>query len=105
MMDGMLLSGSPSDDVGIPGAIRRLGGGQRLKPIWQNGLGGLTFQVGAGPSRRFVKWAPVGMNQGAGRDLSRLLVVIVWINGAVAGKTTTARAVIGRLRDTRLVNR
>lgn len=28
--------------------------------MWANGIGGVTFEIGAGPGRRFFKWAPTG---------------------------------------------
>ena len=49
----------------VPAAVRVLAAGQRLTPVWQNELGGLTFQVGSEPERTFVKWAA----EGSGLDL------------------------------------
>ncbi len=68
----MLISGRPPDDVVVPVQIRRLGGDQSVTPVWRNGLGGLTFQVGAGPSRRFAKWAPVGSGVDLPAEVERL---------------------------------
>ncbi|MFF1815714.1 phosphotransferase [Kribbella sp. NPDC058245] len=70
----MLISGRPPDDVAVPAQIRRLGGNHSVTPVWRNGLGGLTFQVGAGPSRRFAKWAPAG----SGVDLSAEVERLQW---------------------------
>jgi kanamycin kinase len=70
----MLISGRPPDDVAVPAQIRRLGGNHSVTPVWRNGLGGLTFQVGAGPSRRFAKWAPAG----SGVDLSAEVEPLQW---------------------------
>jgi kanamycin kinase len=70
----VLLAGPPSDDVQVPAAIRRLSGGQRLAPVWQNLLGGLTFQLDVGPHRRFAKWAPAG----SGLDLAAEVVRLRW---------------------------
>jgi kanamycin kinase len=55
----------PPIDVVVPEAVRLLAAGRRLTPVWQNELGGLTFQVGSGPERSFVKWAA----KGSGLDL------------------------------------
>ncbi len=68
----MPLAGPPPDDVDVPDAIRRWSGGERLTPIWQNLLGGLTFQVGSGPGRRFVKWAPAGSGVDHPAEIDRL---------------------------------
>ncbi|MFG1626794.1 phosphotransferase [Kribbella sp. NPDC049227] len=68
----MLVSGRPPDDVVVPVQIRRLGGDQSVIPVWRNGLGGLTFQVGAGPSRRFAKWAPARSGVDLPAEVERL---------------------------------
>jgi kanamycin kinase len=44
-------------DVAVPSAVVELTAGRPLRPVWQNQLGGLTFEVGSGPDRCFVKWA------------------------------------------------
>jgi kanamycin kinase len=55
-----MLSGFPTGEVSVPDEISRAGEGRSITPVWLNGLGGLTFQLGRGPSRRFAKWAPAG---------------------------------------------
>jgi|tagenome__1003787_1003787.scaffolds.fasta_scaffold20965955_3 kanamycin kinase len=70
----MLISGRPPDDVAVPVQICRLGDDQSITPVWRNGLGGLTFQIGSGPSRRFAKWAPAG----SGLDLSAEVERLRW---------------------------
>jgi hypothetical protein len=42
----------------VPAAVVAQATGQPLRLVWQNQLGGLTFAVGKGSSRRFVKWLP-----------------------------------------------
>jgi kanamycin kinase len=54
----MQHAGPPLDEVAVPKAVLRLAGEQPLTPVWENQLGGVTFQVGHGADRRFVKWAP-----------------------------------------------
>ena len=54
----MLFSGPPDEDIDVPDVVRRLAGPEPLIGIWQNELGGLTWQIGSGPERRFVKWSP-----------------------------------------------
>jgi kanamycin kinase len=68
----MQLAGPPSDDVEIPAAMHRLSDGERLTPVWRNLLGGLTFQLGVGPSRRFAKWAPAGSGLDLSAEVDRL---------------------------------
>ena len=55
-----MLSGAPPRPVEVPAPIRRAAGDQAVTPVWLNALGGLTFQLGEGPERRFAKWAPTG---------------------------------------------
>jgi kanamycin kinase len=43
-----------------PARVSELAAGERLRLVWENECGGLTFDVGEGPDRRFVKWAPAG---------------------------------------------
>jgi kanamycin kinase len=45
------------DEVEVPEALLPLLGGRPYRAIWQNELGGLTFEV---PDEFFVKWAPEG---------------------------------------------
>src|SRR4051812_1586487 len=68
----MLVSGYPPDDLAVPLQIRRLAGGRSVIPVWRNGLGGLTFQIGAGSSRRFAKWAPAGSGVDLPAEVERL---------------------------------
>lgn len=50
----------------FPPPIVVLAGRDRLRPVWRNELGGLTFEISGSDGRRFVKWAPVG----SGLDLA-----------------------------------
>jgi kanamycin kinase len=54
------LAGKPTREGEIPAAVARLAAGRRLRAVWANQLGGLTFEVGTGAQRSFVKWAAVG---------------------------------------------
>lgn len=51
------LAGPPLRDVAVPPVVMELAAGRSLRPVWQNQLGGLTFEVGSGAERCFVKWA------------------------------------------------
>jgi len=53
------LAGPPADDVPIPAAVTRLAAGRPLRPVWENMLGGLTYEI---PGHCFVKWAPPGVD-------------------------------------------
>jgi kanamycin kinase len=47
--------------VAVPAAIATLSGGDRLVPVWQNQLGGLTFRLDSGDDRvRYAKWVATG---------------------------------------------
>jgi len=40
--------------------------------MWVNELGGITFEVGAGDRRRFVKWSPAGSGIDLAAEAARL---------------------------------
>lgn len=69
------LAGAPTGDVDIPDAVRSAAGQQPITPVWRNQLGGLTFQLGDGPQRRFAKWAPAG----SGLDLRAERARLDWL--------------------------
>jgi kanamycin kinase len=58
----------------LPHALASLADGRTKRTVWRNELGGLTFEVGAGSDRFFVKWAPVG----SGLDLTAEEQRLVW---------------------------
>ena len=54
-------SGTPAEeDVTVPAAVTALAGGRAAVPVWANEVGGITFDVGAGAERCFIKWVPAG---------------------------------------------
>ena len=61
-----------------PAAVVALAGGVPLRPVWRNELGGLTWQLGEGPDRRFVKWAPAGSGLPLAREAERLRWAARW---------------------------
>ncbi|WP_217991618.1 aminoglycoside 3'-phosphotransferase [Blastococcus aggregatus] len=67
-----MISGVPTEPVPVPPAVAGLADGARLAPVWRNQLGGLTWQLGEGPQRRFVKWAPAGSALPMGEEAERL---------------------------------
>jgi phosphotransferase family enzyme len=58
--------------------------------VWRNEVGGLTFRLGDGAGRRFVKWQPAGR----GVDLAGEAERLAW-----AGRFTPVPAVLGRGDD------
>ena len=52
-----MVAGEPGD-VTVPAAVTALAGGGPVRAVWENVLGGLTFDVGTGGRRYYVKWAP-----------------------------------------------
>jgi kanamycin kinase len=64
----------------VPAAVRRVAGSARLRPVWRNELGGLTFELtDADGGRRFVKWAPPG----SWLDLAAEVPRLRWVAGRI----------------------
>lgn len=59
-------------EVPVPDTVRRVVGGEPLNLVWHNAVGGLTFETGSGPHRRFVKWAPEGSELYLAAEAERL---------------------------------
>ncbi len=55
-----MLGRQPLDDVAVPPLVLELAAGRRLQPVWVNELGGVTFSVGDGTERTFLKWSAAG---------------------------------------------
>lgn len=70
----MRYSGPPPRDVPVPAPITALAGDRPVLPVWQNELGGLTFQLGEGDGRLFAKWAA----HGSGADLAAESARLRW---------------------------
>ncbi|WP_197022376.1 aminoglycoside 3'-phosphotransferase [Candidatus Blastococcus massiliensis] len=67
-----MTAGAPTEPVPVPAAVVTVAGGLRLTPVWRNQLGGLTWQLGEGAGRRFVKWAPAGSGLPIAPEAERL---------------------------------
>ena len=67
-----MIAQSPPPDVRVPPPIVALAGHDRLRPVWRNELGGLTFEITGSAGRRFAKWAPVDSGLDVARDVPRL---------------------------------
>jgi kanamycin kinase len=66
------IAGRPVDDVLEPMALRPLLAFGPLRPVWQNELGGLTFEGTRETERVFAKWAPAGSGLDLGAEKARL---------------------------------
>ena len=44
----------------MPAAVAAVAGGRTMVPVWLNEVGGITYEVGKGAERCFIKWAPAG---------------------------------------------
>lgn len=72
---GPVLAGLPRAGVKLPPSVEAVVAGRSVTPVWENELGGLTFEVGAaGSERYFLKWAPAG----SGIDLAREAARMSW---------------------------
>jgi kanamycin kinase len=68
----VLYSGPPPEPVVLPPVVRALAGAGPATAVWQNEAGGVTWQLGSGAGRRFVKWAPAGSGLPIAREADRL---------------------------------
>jgi kanamycin kinase len=67
--------------VAVPAAITELAGADRLVPVWQNELGGLTFRLDGGDGRvRYAKWVATGTPE---IDLAGEAERLRWARGRV----------------------
>lgn len=67
-----MIAGPPRLDVAVPAQVQAVAAGQPVRAVWENELGGLTFEVGVDPDRRFVKWAPAGSGISLAEEAVRL---------------------------------
>jgi kanamycin kinase len=58
----------------VPDVVLSLTDGDQTRLTWENEVGGLTYEVGSGDTRRFVKWAPAG----SGIDLTAEAARMRW---------------------------
>ena len=67
-----VIAQSPPADVPVPSAVAVVAGHDRVRPVWRNESGGLTFELTGPAGRRFVKWAPVGSGLDLAAEVPRL---------------------------------
>jgi kanamycin kinase len=58
----------------VPAAVTAVAGDRTVAPVWANDAGGLTFEVGKGADRCFIKWSPAG----SGIDLAAEAARMAW---------------------------
>lgn len=67
-----MIAGPPTVPVPVPASVRRLARAAEIRAVWRNELGGVTFQLGNGRGRRFVKWQPPGLPIDLAAEAARL---------------------------------
>ena len=64
-------SGAPPPGLPVPAPVAAEAGTAPVRPVWANELG-VTFEVGTGDRRRFVKWAPAGSTVDLAAEAARM---------------------------------
>lgn len=72
-----MIAGTPTGGTPVPPQVTALAAGASIRPVWENELGGLTFELGGDNARRFVKWTPAS----SGIDLGAERVRLTWAAG------------------------
>jgi len=57
----------------IPAAVGAVAASRVARLVWENEVGGLTYELGAGPDRCFVKWTPAVSGIDLGKEAARLV--------------------------------
>ena len=57
-----MIAAPPEGPCPPPDIVGQLAAGRGAEGVWRNSLGGITFQLGSGPGREFLKWAPPGVD-------------------------------------------
>ncbi len=68
---------APRRSAAPPAAVRELATGRRVRLAWEN-EDALTFEVGAGPDRCFVKWAPAGSPLDLAAEAARMTWAVAY---------------------------
>src|SRR5205807_9475432 len=55
-----------------PAPVAAEAGAAAVRPVRANELGGVTFEIGTGGQRRFVKWAPAGSGIDLAAEAARM---------------------------------
>ncbi len=70
--DSRVNAGPPTAPVPVPAPVATVAAGRAIRAVWQNELGGVTFEVGRGAQRCFVKWAPANSGVDLAQEGARL---------------------------------
>jgi aminoglycoside phosphotransferase len=83
------LGGTPRASEGrpVPQPVMDLAAGRPVREVWENAVGGRTFEVGGAAGRCFIKWTPAS----SGIDLPREAARLEW-----AGSYITVPRVLGQ---------
>jgi aminoglycoside phosphotransferase len=73
-----------------PQPVADLAAGRPVREVWENAVGGRTFEVGGAADRCFIKWTPAS----SGIDLAREAARLEW-----AGSYITVPRVLGQRAD------
>lgn len=65
----------PGGDLPVPAQVRALAGRAALTPVWENGIGGLTFRTDDG---RFIKWGPRNPESSMRAEAERMRWAAAW---------------------------
>ena len=68
----VVVAGLPRGPVVVPAMVTAMARGRPVVPVWENEVGGLTFEIGSRPERSFVKWSPVGSPIDLAREAARM---------------------------------
>lgn len=74
--------GSPDAAHGkpVPPPVAELAAGRPVREVWENAVGGRTFEVGQAADRYFIKWTPTS----SGIDLAREAARLEWARSYTA---------------------
>jgi kanamycin kinase len=86
----VVFSGRPDQPVDVPAVVAEISAGRPISPVWSNEVGGVTFEVGTGARRCFVKWSPLDTAPDLAPEVARLR----W-----AGEHTPVPRVLAHGRD------
>jgi kanamycin kinase len=53
-----VVAGAPRGDPRVPEQVVALAADRSVRAVWENAIGGITFELAGIADRRFVKWAP-----------------------------------------------
>lgn len=68
----MEIAAPPRGPFVTPDIVEKLAAGRETEAVWRNELGGITFRLGSGPDREFLKWSPPGGDVDLGEEVRRL---------------------------------